>query len=533
MARKGRPPKQVVLPTFELTEDQLRYASVEAKKKYHELKEKELELKIREMLPHRYGWKWYTWAKQFYNSRSKNLYLSAGNQLSKSSTQIRKVIEWATNKELWLELWDRTPNQFWYFYPSKELITSEVHEKWIPEFLPRGELVDSERFGWKIDYRFGEVNAIVFNSGVTVYFKSYMQDPSTLQAGSIYYIAADEEMPSHLYDELNARRRATNGYLSMVFTATLGEDLWYRCMEKIGQEDEAFPQAEKIHASLLDCKFYDDGSKSFWTDERIQEAISSCKSEQEVLRRIHGRCVIDSNRIVMTFGRHKNVVKPYKIPSDWYWYAGIDYGSGGEEGHPSAIVFVAVQPDYKKGAVVTGWRGRRGEVTTMQDVVNKFASMWYTIPDLMGKTMNMVSYDYAAKDLQAYAANMGIIFTNADKAREPSYRLLNVLFQHQMLEIFNVIELEPLCKELDMVTESKSNKKTKAEDDMFDALRYCVMPVFWNFDGKQIVKPDGTISKIEEKKPIFNRLTRFGHVNEPRVEDMILSEIQEWNDLYE
>jgi len=348
---------------------------------------------------------------------------------------------------------------------------------------------------------------------------------------------ADEELPVDIYDELNARRRATNGHFSMVFTATLGQELWYRTMEEIGTEREAFPTAEKIQVSLLDCKQYEDGTPSIWTEERIQAAIASCKSENEVLRRVHGRFVVDTDRIIMTFERGKNVVRPYVIPSDWHWYAGIDYGSGGETGHPSTIVFVAVRPDFKHGAVVAGWKSPKGVVCTMQDVVHKYAELWHTTPGLEGKLVNQVSYDYAAKDMQTYATQFGMAFVNADKSRGPSERLLNVLFKYQRLDIFDSTDLEQLCKELDTVTVMQvKNNKNRAQDDMFDALRYATMGIPWVIEGSEdplsaFMKKGPSNKPPKELSQREIDAKRMFHVEQNEI-DVIDLEIKEWNEFY-
>ena len=92
-----------------------------------ELKEAELELK--RGLPHLYGYPWYSWALDFFESREKLNFLCAANQISKSSTQIRKCIDWATAQEKWQDLWPAAtekPNQFWYLYPTANQASIEI-----------------------------------------------------------------------------------------------------------------------------------------------------------------------------------------------------------------------------------------------------------------------------------------------------------------------------------------------------------------------------------------------------------------------
>ena len=90
---------------------------------------------LRDDLPHLYGQKFYPWSREFFESRNRMNLLCAANQIGKSSIAIRKNIEWACNKKLWPSLWDSTPKQFWYFYPSDEVATIEVEKKWVPEFF--------------------------------------------------------------------------------------------------------------------------------------------------------------------------------------------------------------------------------------------------------------------------------------------------------------------------------------------------------------------------------------------------------------
>ena len=45
--------------------------------------------KLKEDLPHLYGWGWYPWAKKIFDSKNKITLLCAANQIGKSSAAIR------------------------------------------------------------------------------------------------------------------------------------------------------------------------------------------------------------------------------------------------------------------------------------------------------------------------------------------------------------------------------------------------------------------------------------------------------------
>jgi hypothetical protein len=160
-------------------------------------------------LPFLYAWRWYPWARKFYESTNRINLLCAANQISKSSTQIRKVINWATNKALWPTLWERPPKQFWYFYPVSQAATIEFETKW-SEQLPGDRMKDDPYYGWTSEYKNKEIHAIKFNSGVTVYFKSYSQKPTALQTATVDAIFADEEMPVELYEVFVGQTTSSN-----------------------------------------------------------------------------------------------------------------------------------------------------------------------------------------------------------------------------------------------------------------------------------------------------------------------------------
>jgi len=54
------------------------------------------------------------------------------------------------------------------------------------------------------------------------------------------------------------------------------------------------------------------------------------------------------------FDIKRHMKEAHKLPKTWLIYEGVDTGSGDEgesEGHPSAIAFVAVSPDFRQGRV--------------------------------------------------------------------------------------------------------------------------------------------------------------------------------------
>lgn len=485
-------------------------------------KELELELsrdKLIKGLPHIYCRKFYPWQRDFFDSQKKIHLLVAPNQCGKSSIMIRKAIHWATATHLWPKLWPSQPRIFWYLYPTAELTNIEVTKKWIPEFLPQGEYKDSPQYGWHIEYGRSqkEIIAIHFNSGVSIYFKSYAQNVTALQATTVWAMFADEELPVELFPELKFRLTATDGYYHAGFTATLSQPFWEQALKGSG-EKEIFPNAWKRQISLYDCQHYEDGTPSMWSNERIQQEIDSCPTDKEVRRRIFGEFVRSEGLRYPNFERLKNVNKVTSPPpNDWYLYAGVDIGSGAPPyGHPSAITFVAVRPDFKFARVFRHWNGKN-QLTTASDVFQIFIQMKENLR-FVGQY-----YDFACKDFHTIASRNGESFMPADKSRDAGDQAINSLFKNSMLSIDDIDETFQLIYELEALHQKEV--KSKAADDSVDSLRYAIMGVPMDWSNLSPVR-----EVMVKREPTETELRR----QEMSVYNEVFDdEISEWQEHYE
>lgn len=349
----------------------------------------------------------------------------------------------------------------------------------------------------------------------------------------VHNCASDEELPESHYEELAFRLAAVDGYFSMVFTATLGQELWYKAMERIGKRDELFKKALKIHATAYDCLTFEDGTKSpLWSTGKIRTLKAACSTENEVLKRIYGRFVKDEGLLIPAFSRSKNVVKPYPIPQDWLIYGAADIGGGGSS-HPGAIVFLAVKPNFTKGAIYRGWRGDKHETTTSQDILMKYRA-------LRGEKICVQQfYDWASKDFATYATRLNEYFTPAEKSHSVGRDTMNTLLNLQMLDIFDIPELEGLPTEISSLAlkdvESATAKK-HAKDDFFDAARYVVTGVPWNYtEAAEAYKVPEMVKKKDTRSPLEKELDlrRNGTGDTKEYSEDLIMEINEWNELYE
>jgi hypothetical protein len=463
-------------------------------------------LKLKEGLPHLYGMKYYRWQRKFLISKRKYNTLVASNQSGKSSVNIIKAITWATDKELWKKLWKKTPTQFWYLYPDYATATSEVENKWIVEFLPKAELKDHPVYGWTKKMRNGDVDYIRFNSGVTIYFKSYAQDVHSLQAGSAYAIFADEEVPWEIIPELQMRISATDGYMHFVFTATRGQEEWRRIIEETGKL-EMWKSSEvdilKQQITAYDCLYYEDGSPStVWTVEKIEQTKRFLFTEAQIQRRIYGKFVKDDGLKYPCFVRADHVIPYVDIKlTEGYVYAGVDYGSG--TNHQSSIALVWTSKDHTHGVLFDIWVGEKGVATTAGDVVRKYKDMTKKIK------VTQVFYDWATADLKTIANSSGLYFEKADKSHATGERILNTIFKNNMFKILENGEYEVLAKQLESLT--LEEKKNHAWDDAVDATRYAVTRIPWVYTDLKdkplalpVSKSNRTRHEDKPKKETFN-----------------------------
>lgn len=758
--------------------------------------------RLRSGLPFLYAWKWYKWARKFYESTNKVCLLTAGNQLSKSSSQIRKCINWATNKPLWQILWPkRTPRIFWWLYPSLDVAEIEFEKKWVPEFMPGASYKDDPVYGWTFNKKKMQID---FNSGVTVYFKSYEQSVTNLQTATVdavfcfeknamvqtdqgekriadiqvgdmvwtkerelkpvqalkrrsartirrllsngryvdatpdhkfwtqggwvefseltqrqyletntlwanwekakkstlkatditdihnqkivvidifktiqerwkdFYISecgkstmapfqkvmsftiltriletirlitwpvcrrlsiqaiikkncgkqahivkgerknarsvlkrilldlqkstlirhvvrnvgnffteqlslakiavshllglpagrsnvfaltgalergerpvycltvkenhnffvsgtcvsnCDEELPQSLYDEIIIRTFASDGYFNMVFTATLGQEFWRRAMECQGTADETLVGAEKIQVSAYDCLEYEDGSPSPWTVERIQRMERTCKSHNEVLKRIYGRFVRDDGLKYPTYDSVQHRADATDIPENWLVYCGVDGGSGGENGHPAAICFVACNPEHTRARVFKAWRGDK-IVTTATDVMTKYLNMRAEIR----RPVTRAFYDWGYVDFGTIATRIEEPFERANKSHDLGEQTINSLFKNHALSIDRGdAELDKLSLELASIPAEGDKRKMK--DDLADAMRYALTLVAFDWHkitgGKEAESralPTGGVDELLRNKQLSEK-DLPGYIDPDSVE----AEMQEWD----
>jgi phage terminase large subunit-like protein len=483
--------------------------------------------KMRSKLPHLYQFKFYPWQRKFLEATNRFCILSAGNQIGKSHIQITKAIKWATSPKLWPSLWKKTPNLFWYLYPSRKDATSEFELKW-KGLLPDESLKDHPIYGWTFKYKGQDIHYIKFNSGVRIEFRAYKQGKKALQGATVYALFCDEELPWDLEGELRLRLNANSGYFSMVATPTIGQDEWRRVIEPDPKnpEEEVWPEHEvdilKMKVSAYDCLEYEDGTETEVTVEKIKELEKSLTPKQ-IKVRIYGGFMKEDGLLFNGYDEQRNTSNPHPLPKDWNYFCGIDYGSGGKTGHNAGIVVVAVCPEYIKARVVWSWRSS-GEDVTSGDILEK-----YKRSVLTRFKITRCFYDYSAADIGILAARHGISVETANKKREPGLNLLNTLFKHGALKIMTDEHTDNTLLLAELRSIPINAVKQSVEDTLSDSLRYALSKL--NFQLEAIKKLDPK----EEVKHVPKERTRWtdNGIYTQKEKDEIIDEISEINSMFD
>lgn len=509
-----------------------------ARLKLQKLERLEREAELRSRLPHLYLHKHYPWSREFFDSwDSKKMVLNAANQLGKSSTCIKKLINAATRPDMWPALWPNLPKgqkpaQWWYLYPTREMCHLEFEEKWRP-LLPKYP-EDHPQYGWKYTKQKADGGCISFNTGINIYFKAYAQGATNLQGSSVYICSCDEEVPIEVLPELQMRVNATEGYLIFAFTATLGQDFWRRVVE----ERSKWPEARVWQVGLYDSQVYEDGTPSAWTDAKIKATIDACASEAQVQNRVHGKFVVEeeAGRRVPTFDPDIHLVPYRRLPDgEYFTYAGIDYGAGTDRGHPSAITIAAIHKTMCHGYIVRHWRGD-GIETTCEDVLRKFI-------EIKANCANFVigCYDFSARDMGTIADRMGMPLEKAMKSVESGANVVTILFKKNALLLMTPNELSAkdgipdehmqqakIASEL-VKLKVNANKRAHNEcDDSYDSVRYCVVSMPWAFDQLEAApRVDGK----REAAPVKDERLAYYDGDGLEPPDGVEEEMDEWAEL--
>ncbi len=173
-----------------------------------------------------------------------------------------------------------------------------------------------------IDIRYGQDKVprkLYIDTGHTVEFKAFNQGRTLFQGRAIQTAYYDEQCLHDfqgIFNETQARLITHNGSLSWSMTPIVPQTLLEERIEQLPPTDEIF------HLNLNDNRKSRGG---YIADQRIDELIAEWPEEVQATR-IEGLFASYYGAVYRGFSRKVHFIKPFKIPSDWTLYRGIDFG---------------------------------------------------------------------------------------------------------------------------------------------------------------------------------------------------------------
>jgi hypothetical protein len=266
-----------------------------------------------------------------------------------------------------------------------------------------------------------------------------------------------------------------------------------------------------------------------WTKERIEAAKRSCMNENEVQRRIMGKFVVDSGLLFPQFDEEKHVKPYHPLPAGWEIYAGLDYGTGGNA-HPAAIVVCGINPQHTQVRVMRAWRGDK-QNTTAQDIVNEYLEI------TKGLNVSVAYYDYGpgGRDIGTIATRLGLPFEPADKGNETGRAIIQSLLKNNAIAIYDSddIGIQQVLQTGKLVDEfitgvEKSDKRAQRNDDLLDALRYCLSKIGFDWDAMTF----GVKEEVKPKAMTIDEMRKQGY-KEEESELNVEEEFEFWQEQFE
>jgi len=248
--------------------------------------------------------------KKFHTSLASFRWLFGGNQSSKTYTNMMDLAMVALNIHPVRHIYRGI---HWACIESWEQVRDILWETYLKKFIPEFQIAH-------IQYGQDRVPKKIFlKNGHIIEFKAFNQGRELFQGRAIDSCYCDEQCHHDLqgiFNEIQARLLARQGYLDWTMTPILSQQFLEERIEDLPDTDEIF------YANLNDNRISRGG---YIADKRIDQMIAEWPVEVQATR-IKGEFASFYGAVYKTYNRRTHIVKPFAIPKGWRRYRGFDFG---------------------------------------------------------------------------------------------------------------------------------------------------------------------------------------------------------------
>lgn len=338
----------------------------------------------------------------------------------------------------------------------------------------------------KITQDNGILKAIKLKNGAEIHIKTYDQGQENVQGGNPDWMWLDEEPTNEdVWSELKARTRKIECEMVITMTPLNGLTGVYDFFFNTDNPELA-KRCKIYRVSSLDNPFTD----KTWT---------MGMTEEEYRLRVDGSFESPTWLVYYSFSRSKNIVShfhPREMGDSIKYYKAIDFWTS----HPTWVVFVAQDID--------------DNIYVFDEILLANTELKEIVGEITNKSRGF-DFEFFVRDSAAkrewleFEKQFGINTIPADKrskwANDMSNRrtgilMLNTLFKEGKLLISD--KCQKLVKELETHYYKewwrKDGEVVKENDDLIDALRYCIFMIKKNSNSKSKY----VVDKFKKENPI-------------------------------
>lgn len=246
---------------------------------------------------------------QFFKSSAAIRWMFGGNLSGKTYTNMMDLVMLVLDAHPFKQ----AAGVHWVGIETWEQVRDILWEEYLKKMIPAYHIADIRYGQEKVPRK------ILLDTGHIIEFKAFNQGRTLFQGRAIQSAHYDEQCLHDfqgIFNETQARLITFNGTLSWSMTPIVPQVLLEERIEELPDTDNIF------HFNLNDNRISRGG---YIADQRIDDMITEWPEEVQATR-IEGRFASYYGAVYRGFNRKIHLVEPFKIPSDWTLYRGIDFG---------------------------------------------------------------------------------------------------------------------------------------------------------------------------------------------------------------